>query len=608
MVDARLRRMLEARSAARRRRQRPARLVRLAADHRGPAQPRSRARAPGQPRPPDRRRPPVPALAGRRARAGRPGAARRPRRRAGRAGRPGLAARRRRRRGLRPGHRGARRSSSSAADGLVVCGGGCMGFVHPGRGRARDRLPRARPAAAGAGRAGHPLGLGVLRDAAHPPPPRVRARGLLGPGAGHRRRRLPRLRPRPSPETRVVGLVLETLRDAGRHARRAGPGRRAGRAGGGADGRLLDPRPRPGRRPLRSARGQRRRVGGALRGVRRAPGRRPRRADRQPRGVRDRPAGAGATRRARDRARLGRASGCSSPTSPSGSACRSPRSPRRPSPGWRACSSRGSQPTNPLDVWGTGAGSGVDPHRLPRGARRRRRGRRGRAGRRPGAGVRRRRGLPARPRAARARTRPSRWSCWPTCRRRSTSRSPPSCGHRASRCSRAPGRGCARCGHLLAHARPPTAPRRRSSTPTRQAHWSARLAAGEPVDALALAAAYGVPVVALAGRHRRRRGGARSRRARTPGRAQDRDARGAAQGRRRRRPARPGRRGRGGRGVRRPRGAARARGAGAAPGASPASRWRSGSTATRSSARCWSSPPVAPSSSCCTSGRSRCRR
>ena len=54
----------------------------------------------------------------------------------------------------------------------------------------------------------------------------VLPRRLLGPGAGHHDRRLPRPTRSRLPETRVVGLVLETLRDAGRAARPRWPRRR----------------------------------------------------------------------------------------------------------------------------------------------------------------------------------------------------------------------------------------------------------------------------------------------------------------------------------------------------------------------------------------------
>ena len=134
------------------RRQRPSRLVRLADGDRGAAQPGRRARLPGQPRlrhgaraaAACRRWPTSPSrstwccsaspdaqLADHLARA-----------RGARRGRCG---------GLRQRGTAAADELVAAADGLELCGGGCMGFVNVSRRRPRDRLPRARPAARRAG-------------------------------------------------------------------------------------------------------------------------------------------------------------------------------------------------------------------------------------------------------------------------------------------------------------------------------------------------------------------------------------------------------------------------------------------------------------------------
>ena len=108
-----------------------------------------------------------------------------------------------------------------------------------------------------------------------------------------------------------------------------------------------------------------------------------------------------------------------------------------------ALPSRGLAPTN-RSTSGAPAPGGRPVHRLPDGARRRRRGGRGGAGGRPGAGVRRRRRLPAGTRPAGG-SPTSRWSCSRTSPRRSTSRWPPTCGRAASPSSkhpvRAPGTG-----------------------------------------------------------------------------------------------------------------------------------------------------------------------
>ena len=75
----------------------------------------------------------------------------------------------------------------SAADGLALCGGGCMGFVNAVRGvRAIGYLERD-PVPAGPIALVTHSGLGVLGDAPHPPPPGVLPGRLLRAGAGHHR-------------------------------------------------------------------------------------------------------------------------------------------------------------------------------------------------------------------------------------------------------------------------------------------------------------------------------------------------------------------------------------------------------------------------------------
>ena len=64
---------------------------------------------------------------------------------------------------------------------------------------AGHRLRRARPAARRAGRAGHPLGFGVLRAAADAPRLRLHPGRLLRPGARHDRRGLRQVRARACP-------------------------------------------------------------------------------------------------------------------------------------------------------------------------------------------------------------------------------------------------------------------------------------------------------------------------------------------------------------------------------------------------------------------------
>ena len=219
---------------------------------------------------------------------------------------------------------GVREALAAAADGLAVCGGGCMGFVHPGAGvRAIGYLER------------DPLLPGPVALVTHS--------GSVFSAMLRTHRRLDYSLAVSSgqelvteasayvdyalslPETRVVGLVLETLRDAEGMRAALADGRRPRRAGRGAHRRHLHPRPGPRRRPLRGARRVGRRVGGAVRGVRRAPRRRPRRADRQPRAVRGRAPGARAVAAGSRPCTTPEPSGCWSPTSPSGSACRSRR-------------------------------------------------------------------------------------------------------------------------------------------------------------------------------------------------------------------------------------------------------------------------------------------
>ena len=159
------------------------------------------------------------------------------------------------------------------------------------------------------------------------------------------------------PETRVVGLVLETLRDA--PALRASLALAAERdvpvvaLTVGSSARGPGPRRRALGRPGRVRRG----VGGAVRGVRRAPLRRPRRAGRQPGVLRDRPAGTAPRRAASRPCTTPAPSGSWPPTWPSGSASRSRPSRTATTARLAALLEPGLAATNPLDVWGTGAGT-----------------------------------------------------------------------------------------------------------------------------------------------------------------------------------------------------------------------------------------------------------
>ncbi len=120
--------------------------------------------------------------------------------------------------------------------GRVGRDGGVRGRVHGvrerGQGPAGHRVRRARPAAR-AGGADHPLGFGVLRDAAGPPRLRLQPGRLVRPGARHHRRGLRRVRAGAGGDQ---GARAGARGDQGR-ARPAGgprPGPGGGRAGGAA--------------------------------------------------------------------------------------------------------------------------------------------------------------------------------------------------------------------------------------------------------------------------------------------------------------------------------------------------------------------------------------
>ena len=147
--------------------------------------------------------------------------------------------------------------------GMALCGARLHGLRQRQPRPARDRLHRARAPARRAGGAGHPLRLGVLRAAAQPAAgcasrwPSPPARSSSPPPPAYLEYALG------LPETRVLALVLEAMRDAGRlppcwpRAADAGHPRRA------ADRRRVGQRPGHGGRALRRAGRGRRRLGGA---------------------------------------------------------------------------------------------------------------------------------------------------------------------------------------------------------------------------------------------------------------------------------------------------------------------------------------------------------
>ena len=86
-----------------------------------------------------------------------------------------------------------------AADaGMAVCGAGCMGFVNNALGVRALGYLEPDPLPARRRQPGHPFRLGVLHAAARPARVRLPARGVLRAGARHRHRRLRRLRARRS--------------------------------------------------------------------------------------------------------------------------------------------------------------------------------------------------------------------------------------------------------------------------------------------------------------------------------------------------------------------------------------------------------------------------
>ncbi len=116
--------------------------------------------------------------------------------------------------------------------GMAVCGAGCMGFVNVARGlRAVGYIePDLHPRA---GRAGHPLGFGVLRAAAGAPRLRLQPGRLVRAGTRHHRRGLRQVRAQPAGDR---GAGPGPRGDQGRGRTALGAGGRAGRgrAGGAA--------------------------------------------------------------------------------------------------------------------------------------------------------------------------------------------------------------------------------------------------------------------------------------------------------------------------------------------------------------------------------------
>ena len=154
---------------------------------------------------------------------------------------------------LPSGRPGLRRAAGR--DGQGSGHGGVRRGVHGVRERrpraAGRRLHRARPAP-GAGRAGHPLGFGVLRAAAGAPRLRLQPGRLVRPGTRHHRRGLRQVRARPAGDP---GAGPGPRGDQGRGRAAFGAGGRAGRrrAGGAAQRGHVGGRDGAGVGPLRGA-------------------------------------------------------------------------------------------------------------------------------------------------------------------------------------------------------------------------------------------------------------------------------------------------------------------------------------------------------------------
>ena len=236
-----------------------------------------------------------------------------------------------------PGSSGRRDRLAAIAGqaGMAVCGAGCMGFVNVARGLRAVGPHRAGPAP-GAGRAGHPLGFGVLGAAAGAPRLRLQPGRLVRPGAGHHGRGLRQVRAEPAPDP---GAGAGPRGDQGRGGPARGPGRGAGRrrAGRAAERGRVRGRAGAGVGALRRAGRGRRRVGGAGRRLWPAPRPRPGRTGRHPRAVLCRPALSPEPRASPPCTTPGW-NARTWPIWPPNSACLSPPSARRPGTGWRRCS------------------------------------------------------------------------------------------------------------------------------------------------------------------------------------------------------------------------------------------------------------------------------
>ena len=433
---------------------------------------------------------------------------------------------------------------------MALCGGNGMGFLNVDAQPARHRVRDARRPAARAGDVHLALGLGVRGARVQRPRDRVQPGGVERPGDRHDDGRLHGVRARSCESTRVLALLLETVRDPEGFRAQLARAAEADVPVRGAEGRPDRGAEGDGHGALGRARGRARRVRGAVRRVRRARGaarstRWPTRwsCSRAPRRVARRA-------RHRERARLAAASGrCSSTWRAELGVPFAAISEQTP----RAIDGMldpGLEAANPLDAWGTGIDADRDLPRVVRGAARRpRRGRDGVRGgpHAPGRAV--RRGLPA-GRARRLVAATTKPFCVLSNLASAVAQDEAAILREAGiPVLEGTTSGAARAPAPARRTRLPRraaggAPAPRAPTRSARAGANASRAAASSTSSrgCALLADYGVPVIAARAARAADEAVAAAERDRLPGRAEDRGAGRAAQVRRRRRAARDRRR------------------------------------------------------------------
>ena len=258
-----------------------------------------------------------------------------------------------------------RLAAIATAAGMAVCGAGCMGFVNVTGGLRAVGYLEPDPLPAG------PVALVTHSGSVFSALLRTRRRlgytvavssgqELVTSAAEYAEWALGQ------PETQLLALVLEAVRDASRLRGGARLGRGPGHSGVPAHRGPLGPWPGHGVRPLRCAGRRGRWLGGAGRRLRRAPGRRPGRTGRHAGAVHDRPprSGGGTGIATVHDSGLERAhvADVADELGVPFAAIGEPTTARL-----AGLLDPGLEPANPLDVWGTGAGPRNScPGRWPR--------------------------------------------------------------------------------------------------------------------------------------------------------------------------------------------------------------------------------------------------